>query len=37
VGGVDLHGLAGGHMGIVKDPLAAMTAKAIESALEELA
>jgi len=36
-GGLDVQSLPGGHMEIVKDPLAALTAKAIESALDELA
>jgi amino acid adenylation domain-containing protein len=35
-GGLDVHRLPGGHMGIVKDPLAALTAKAIETVLDEL-
>ncbi len=36
-GGLDIHSLPGGHMEIIKDPLAALTAKAIESALDGLA
>ncbi len=34
--GLDVRSLPGGHMEIVKDPLAALTAEAIESALDEL-
>jgi hypothetical protein len=34
-GDLDVHCLPGGHMEIVKDPLAALTAKAIEGALDE--
>jgi len=37
VGGLDVQSLPGGHMEIVRDPLAAVTANAIESALDELA
>ena len=37
LGGLDVQSLPGGHMEIVKNPLAALTAKAIRCALDELA
>ena len=36
LGGLDVQSLPGGHMEIVRDPVAALTARAIESALDEL-
>ena len=36
LGGLEVQSLPGGHMEIVKDPLAALTAEAIESALDQL-
>ena len=35
LGGLDVHPLPGGHMHIVKDPIAAVTANVIESAIDE--
>ena len=36
LGGLDVHSLPGGHMDVVKDPLAVFTADAIESAVNAL-
>ncbi len=37
LGGLYVHPLPGGHMGIVKDPIAILTANAIESVIDECA